>query len=74
MSQKQLLKLKKLLLWGQSKLTKKQFIFLSIVLVGILSENSLTNINPSISSFLKNLNLSYFFLKNTFVSTAIHNF
>lgn len=37
MFQKQLLKIKNLLLWGQSKLTKKQFIFLSSVLVGILS-------------------------------------
>lgn len=37
MLQKQLLKLKKLLLWSQNKLTKKQFIFLASVLVGILS-------------------------------------
>lgn len=37
MFQKQLLKLKNLLLWGQNKLSKKQFIFLSSVLVGILS-------------------------------------
>lgn len=37
MFQEQLLKLKNLLLWGQNKLSKKQFIFLSSVLVGILS-------------------------------------
>lgn len=37
MLQKQLLKLRKMLLWGQNKLTKKQFIFLSSVLVGISS-------------------------------------
>lgn len=37
MLQKQLLKLKKLLIWSQSQLTKKQFIFLASVLVGISS-------------------------------------
>jgi len=37
MFKKQLIKLKKLLIWGQEKLTKKQFIFLASVLVGILS-------------------------------------
>ncbi|GEP51027.1 transporter [Flavobacterium noncentrifugens] len=37
MFKKQLLRLKSLLIWGQEKLTKKQFIFLASVLVGILS-------------------------------------